>query len=122
MQINDTKKIFDKIFGNNIKLLVEQVDDSHMGYYKLEYQYLSGDYFITFENCEGRFDIYISDAEGAQSSLYRLKKYEAYTNEQNVEKAVISLHDILEERFFDLLIEKDGRFYSKKTDGTIEEI
>ena len=93
-----------------------------MGYYMLKYKYLKDEYFLIFENTEGVFDIYICDNQNAKSSLYRIKNYNAYLAEENIEKAISLLKEVLDEKNFDLLIEINGKMYSKDINGNIKRV
>ena len=69
---------------------------------------------VEFESYQGVFDIYISDDEGARSSLYRIKKYNAETNESNIENAINLLKEVLINDKLDLLVTKGSKVYKKK--------
>ena len=109
-----TDDVFSRTFSNNIKRVSECANYQHMGFYKLVYKYEPQNLIVEFESYQGVFDIYISDDEGARSSLYRIKKYNAETNESNIENAINLLKEELINDKLDLLVTKGSKVYKKK--------
>ena len=109
-----TDDVFSRTFSNNIKRERECANYQHMGFYKLVYKYEPQNLIVEFESYQGVFDIYISDDEGARSSLYRIKKYNAETNESNIENAINLLKEVLINDKLDLLVTKGSKVYKKK--------
>ena len=110
-----TEDIFEKNFPNGLELIDKQLDFNHMGFFSLKYRYLVDKYNIVFETMEGVFDIYIVDYENAKTSLFRIAQYEPQLNRKNIEKAVSILKNVLVEKKFDLLLEKNGKIYQLLT-------
>lgn len=112
--VEEILDIFKSVFGDDMILVERKEAFYHMGWFRMEYQYLTLQYGIEFENDRGVFEINIYDAEGAKRTLYSVQKYNSETEIANVRKAVNLLKKVLQDNNLYFYITRNGKMYRKK--------
>lgn len=105
---------FKLVFGEEMILVKREEAFHHMGYFRIEYQYIPLHYTIVFESDRNVFVIDIFDEEGAKSTLYGIEHFQNETNKKNVQTAVSLLRKVLRKNDFYFYITKNEKLYRKK--------
>ena len=119
MQLDETvlvtKKNVEKIFGNRVDCIDSRIAAEHMGFFRVRARYVPLDYSFYVEHMEGRFEIYIEDNDNGMVPLSQYKQFEPSLSIDNIKKALIKLNELFIENNFELMIEKDGKYYYKNS-------
>lgn len=99
--MNHTNDLFIITFGKSIKLIDYKFTEEAMGYYKLTYKYLPKNYRIEFEYDRMYFSLRINRDVKEFNSINQLlpdEEFNTSLKETNVEKAILSLYNVLENK------------------------
>lgn len=112
--VDEVLNMFKSVFGDEMIFIERKEAFHHMGYFRIEYQYLPLSYGIVFENERDVFAIDIFDEKGAKSTLRGIEKFYNETNRENIQIAVKLLKEVLQKNDFYFYIGNNNKMYRKK--------
>ena len=106
--ISFIKKIMNEYFENNVKLINEEVDLKHHGWFAIKYEYLPRKYFILFEGELNTFNIRIVNNDGGFIALKQLIDSKNNLLEDDITCTIVIMKEIINNpiNFYKLIDDK----------------
>ena len=90
------KKVMQNYFENSAKLINEELNSKHHGWFAIKYEYLPQKYLILFEGELNTFTIRIVNKDGGFIALKQLIDYKNNLLEDDITCAIVKMKDIID--------------------------